>query len=81
MSSIPQPEPQHDCMSAAAKNGSTSGIYSNSNKWILNLLFGKLMLYLSIAPQKVYKNFHCRKQTKSQFARDGLFTTIRSLAL
>lgn len=28
------------------------------------------MLYLLIAPQKVYRNFHYRKKTKSQFARD-----------
>ncbi|EEB12916.1 conserved hypothetical protein [Pediculus humanus corporis] len=28
------------------------------------------MLYLFIAPQKVYRNFYYRKQTKSQFARD-----------
>lgn len=28
------------------------------------------VLYLFIAPQKVYRNFHYRKQTKSQFARD-----------
>ncbi|KAK4872152.1 hypothetical protein RN001_016276 [Aquatica leii] len=28
------------------------------------------MLYLLIAPQKVYRNFQYRKQTKSQFARD-----------
>ncbi|XP_077301189.1 unc50 RNA binding protein [Arctopsyche grandis] len=28
------------------------------------------MVYLFIAPQKVYRNFQYRKQTKSQFARD-----------
>merc|ERR1711981_125160 len=28
------------------------------------------MLYLLIAPQKVYRNFQYRKQTKDQFARD-----------
>nr|CAD7455492.1 unnamed protein product [Timema tahoe] len=28
------------------------------------------MWYLFTAPQKVYRNFHYRKQTKSQFARD-----------
>jgi len=28
------------------------------------------MIYLFIAPQKVYRNFNYRKQTKSQFARD-----------
>ncbi|XP_037086858.1 protein unc-50 homolog [Pollicipes pollicipes] len=28
------------------------------------------MLYLFIAPQKVYRDFHYRKQTKAQFARD-----------
>uniref|UniRef100_A0A8C4PY65 Unc-50 homolog (C. elegans) n=1 Tax=Eptatretus burgeri TaxID=7764 RepID=A0A8C4PY65_EPTBU len=28
------------------------------------------MLYLLMAPQKVYRNFHYRKQTKDQWARD-----------
>ncbi|GLV37607.1 Unc50 RNA binding protein [Carabus blaptoides fortunei] len=28
------------------------------------------LFYLFTAPQKVYRNFHYRKQTKSQFARD-----------
>ncbi|XP_037047532.1 protein unc-50 homolog [Bradysia coprophila] len=28
------------------------------------------MLYLFVSPQKVYRNFNYRKQTKSQFARD-----------
>lgn len=28
------------------------------------------ILYLLVAPQKVYRNFQCRKQTKEQFARD-----------
>ncbi|XP_053969450.1 protein unc-50 homolog [Anastrepha obliqua] len=31
---------------------------------------GWQMIYLFIAPQKVYRNFNYRKQTKSQFARD-----------
>ncbi|XP_059468552.1 protein unc-50 homolog [Neocloeon triangulifer] len=28
------------------------------------------MVYLFVSPQKVYRNFHYRKQTKAQFARD-----------
>ncbi|GLH02761.1 Protein unc-50 homolog [Gryllus bimaculatus] len=58
-----------DCMSAAAKR----------YKYLRRLVkFQQMdfefavwqMLYLFIAPQKVYRNFHYRKQTKSQFARD-----------
>merc|ERR1711981_1335879 len=45
------------------------------------------MLYLLIAPQKVYRNFHYRKQTKDQYARDdpaflclmALFLTFTSV--
>uniref|UniRef100_UPI00358F62BA protein unc-50 homolog n=1 Tax=Myxine glutinosa TaxID=7769 RepID=UPI00358F62BA len=39
------------------------------------------MLYLLTAPQKVYRNFHYRKQTKDQWARDDpAFLVILSIA-
>lgn len=40
------------------------------------------MLYLMIAPQKVYRNFHYRKCTKDQYARDDpAFLVLLSLFL
>ncbi|XP_014674197.1 PREDICTED: protein unc-50 homolog isoform X2 [Priapulus caudatus] len=40
------------------------------------------MLYLVIAPQKVYRNFNYRKQTKDQYARDDpAFLVLLSLCL
>jgi len=40
------------------------------------------MIYLFIAPQKVYRNFHYRKQSKAQFARDDpAFLVLLSLWL
>ncbi|XP_076040400.1 unc50 RNA binding protein isoform X2 [Oratosquilla oratoria] len=71
-SSSPLPTPvvhRQDCMTAAAKR----------YKYLRRLLkFRQMdfefaawqMIYLFIAPQKVYRNFQYRKQTKAQFARD-----------
>ncbi|XP_055902895.1 protein unc-50 homolog [Eupeodes corollae] len=68
----PLPPPANhsrDCLSATSK----------SYKYLRRLLkFNQMdfefalwqMIYLLIAPQKVYRNFNYRKQTKSQFARD-----------
>ncbi|XP_034475663.1 protein unc-50 homolog [Drosophila innubila] len=68
----PLPPPvgyRKDCLSATSK----------SYKYLRRLLkFNQMdfefalwqMIYLFIAPQKVYRNFNYRKQTKSQFARD-----------
>ncbi|XP_037822709.1 protein unc-50 homolog [Lucilia sericata] len=68
----PLPPPANarkDCLSATTK----------SYKYLRRLLkFNQMdfefalwqMIYLFIAPQKVYRNFNYRKQTKSQFARD-----------
>ncbi|XP_030373500.1 protein unc-50 homolog [Scaptodrosophila lebanonensis] len=68
----PLPPPinyRKDCLSATTK----------SYKYLRRLLkFNQMdfefalwqMVYLFIAPQKVYRNFNYRKQTKSQFARD-----------
>ncbi|XP_071513962.1 protein unc-50 homolog isoform X2 [Panulirus ornatus] len=68
----PLPTPithRHDCMTAAAKR----------YKYLRRLLkFRQMdfefaawqMVYLFISPQKVYRNFQYRKQTKAQFARD-----------
>jgi len=40
------------------------------------------MIYLFIAPQKVYRNFHYRKHSKAQFARDDpAFLVLLSLWL
>lgn len=71
-SASPLPPPignRKDCLSATSK----------SYKYLRRLLkFNQMdfefalwqMIYLFIAPQKVYRNFNYRKQTKSQFARD-----------
>jgi len=68
----PLPPPanhRRDCLSATTK----------SYKYLRRLLkFNQMdfefalwqMVYLFVAPQKVYRNFNYRKQTKSQFARD-----------
>ncbi|KAK8746788.1 hypothetical protein OTU49_017182 [Cherax quadricarinatus] len=68
----PLPTPaahRHDCMTAAAKR----------YRYLRRLLkFRQMdfefaawqMVYLFISPQKVYRNFQYRKQTKAQFARD-----------
>eukprot|EP00057_Strongylocentrotus_purpuratus_P031623 XP_785144.1 PREDICTED: protein unc-50 homolog A [Strongylocentrotus purpuratus] len=40
------------------------------------------MIYLLVAPQKVYRNFQYRKQTKNQFARDDpAFLVLLSVCL
>ncbi|XP_026474069.1 protein unc-50 homolog [Ctenocephalides felis] len=71
-STSPLPAPinhRHDCMSA----------FSKIHRYVRRLFkFQQMdfefavwqMVYLFIAPQKVYRNFNYRKQTKSQFARD-----------
>ncbi|XP_037800696.1 protein unc-50 homolog [Penaeus monodon] len=71
-SASPLPTPvahRHDCMTAAAKR----------YKYLRRLLkFRQMdfefaawqMIYLFVSPQKVYRNFQYRKQTKAQFARD-----------
>ncbi|XP_012527146.1 protein unc-50 homolog [Monomorium pharaonis] len=69
-SSLPMPAVyRHNCMGAATK------CYKYLRKL---LMFDQMdfefaiwqMIFLFIAPQKVYRNFRNRKQTKSQFARD-----------
>uniref|UniRef100_A0A0A9YVQ2 Protein unc-50 n=1 Tax=Lygus hesperus TaxID=30085 RepID=A0A0A9YVQ2_LYGHE len=66
---LPSPVTQRTCMSAAIKR----------YRYLRRLLkFDQMdfefaiwqMTYLFISPQKVYRNFQYRKQTKSQFARD-----------
>lgn len=69
-SSLPTPVVhRHNCMGAATK----------CYKYLRKLLkFDQMdfefavwqMIFLFISPQKVYRNFQNRKQTKSQFARD-----------
>ncbi|XP_047104337.1 protein unc-50 homolog A [Schistocerca piceifrons] len=58
-----------DCMSAAAKR------YKYLRRLVkfhqMDFEFAAWqMIYLFVSPQRVYRNFHYRKQTKSQFARD-----------
>ncbi|CAH1961363.1 unnamed protein product [Acanthoscelides obtectus] len=69
MSSIPLPATQRDCMSAAAKRWKYFRKIFKFEQMDFEFAFWQ-MLYLFISPQKVYRNFHYRKQTKSQFARD-----------
>lgn len=69
-STLPPPvNYRQDCISAASKR----------YKYLRRIIMFKQMdfefalwqmFYLFIAPQKVYRNFQYRKQTKSQFARD-----------
>lgn len=69
-STLPTPVTyRHNCISAATK----------CYKYLRKLLkFEQMdfefalwqMIFLFTAPQKVYRNFQSRKQTKSQFARD-----------
>ncbi|GFG28690.1 hypothetical protein Cfor_05975 [Coptotermes formosanus] len=58
-----------DCMTAAAKRYKYLRRLVKFRQMDFEFAFWQ-MLYLFIAPQKVYRNFHYRKQTKSQFARD-----------
>ncbi|KAK5639086.1 hypothetical protein RI129_011578 [Pyrocoelia pectoralis] len=71
-STSPLPLPvnhQRDCMSAATKRWKYLRRMFKFNQMDFEFAFWQ-MLYLFIAPQKVYRNFQYRKQTKSQFARD-----------
>lgn len=83
-STSPLPAPanhQPNCLSAASKR----------YKYLRRILkFDQMdfefalwqMIYLFISPQKVYRNFQYRKQTKSQFARDDpAFLVLLSLWL
>lgn len=58
-----------DCMTAAAKRYKYLRRLVKFRQMDFEFAFWQ-MLYLFIAPQKVYRNFYYRKQTKSQFARD-----------
>nr|CAD7396264.1 unnamed protein product [Timema cristinae] len=58
-----------DCMSAAAKRYKYLRRLIKFDQMDFEFAFWQ-MWYLFTAPQKVYRNFHYRKQTKSQFARD-----------
>ncbi|XP_022915010.1 protein unc-50 homolog [Onthophagus taurus] len=71
-SSSPLPPPANhpkDCMSAATKRYKYLRRMLKFDQMDFEFAFWQ-MVYLFIAPQKVYKNFQYRKQTKSQFARD-----------
>ncbi|KAK9876831.1 hypothetical protein WA026_015067 [Henosepilachna vigintioctopunctata] len=66
---IPYPATHRDCMSAATKRYKYLRRIFKFNQMDFEFALWQ-MIYLFIAPQKVYRNFHYRKQTKSQFARD-----------
>ncbi|EFA10930.1 protein unc-50 homolog isoform X2 [Tribolium castaneum] len=68
-SPLPPPTTQRDCMSAATKRYKYLRRMFKFDQMDFEFAFWQ-MLYLFIAPQKVYRNFRYRKQTKSQFARD-----------
>ncbi|RZC41722.1 unc-50 -like protein [Asbolus verrucosus] len=68
-SSLPLPSTQRDCMSAATKRYIYLRRMLKFDQMDFEFAFWQ-MLYLFIAPEKVYRNFRYRKQTKSQFARD-----------
>jgi hypothetical protein len=68
-SPLPTPSTQRDCMSAATKRYKYLRRMFKFDQMDFEFAFWQ-MLYLFIAPQKVYRNFRHRKQTKSQFARD-----------
>lgn len=71
-STSPLPLPvnhQRDCMSAATKRWKYLRRMFKFDQMDFEFAFWQ-MVYLFIAPQKVYRNFQYRKQSKSQFARD-----------
>lgn len=59
----------NDCMSASRKCYKYLRRMLKFDQMDFEFAFWQ-MLYLLINPQKVYRNFQFRKQTKSQFARD-----------
>ncbi|XP_052121477.1 protein unc-50 homolog [Frankliniella occidentalis] len=68
----PLPAPavyRQDCMSAAAKRYKYLRRLVKFQQMDFEFALWQ-MWYLFVAPQKVYRNFHYRKETKSQFARD-----------
>ncbi|XP_018578813.1 protein unc-50 homolog [Anoplophora glabripennis] len=67
--SIPVPVTQRDCMSAATKRYKYLRRMLKFDQMDFEFAFWQ-MLYLFTAPQKVYRNFQYRKQSKFQFARD-----------
>lgn len=68
----PLPPPanyRNDCMSATNKSYKYLRRFIKFDQMDFEFAMWQ-MLYLFIAPKKVYRNFNYRKQTKSQFARD-----------
>lgn len=85
-STSPLPPPinyRTDCLSASSKSYKYLRRLLKFNQMDFEFAFWQ-MLYLFISPQKVYRNFNYRKQTKSQFARDDpafLVLLIASLCI
>ncbi|OXA60518.1 protein unc-50 homolog [Folsomia candida] len=68
--SLPSPAThRHGCMSAAAKRYKYLRRLFKCHQMDFEFAAWQ-MVYLFISPQKVYRNFQYRKQTKAQFARD-----------
>lgn len=74
---LPTTSPQNGSLSARDAARHTAG--AKRYKYLRRLLHFKAMdfefavwqmLYLFTSPQRVYRNFHYRKQTKDQWARD-----------
>ncbi|XP_018334836.1 protein unc-50 homolog [Agrilus planipennis] len=83
-STSPLPLPanfQRDCFSAATKRWKYLRRVFKFDQMDFEFALWQ-MIYLFVAPQKVYRNFQYRKQTKSQFARDDpAFLVLFSLCL
>ncbi|EAA08030.4 protein unc-50 homolog [Anopheles arabiensis] len=68
-SPLPAPANYRDCMSATTKSYKYLRRFIKFDQMDFEYAMWQ-MVYLFIAPKKVYRNFNYRKQTKSQFARD-----------
>ncbi|XP_018912255.1 protein unc-50 homolog [Bemisia tabaci] len=78
---LPAPATHRGCMSAAMKRYRYLRRFFKFSQMDFEFAFWQ-MTYLFSAPQKVYRNFHYRKETKSQFARDDpAFLVLLSLWL
>lgn len=80
----PLPSPANlrtGCLSAAAKRYKFIRKLAHFQQMDFEFALWQ-MIYLFIAPQKVYRNFHYRKSSKAQFARDDpAFLVLLSLWL
>jgi len=68
-SHLPRPVTSNLCTSATSKTSKYLGRLIKFRQMDFEFALWQ-MLYLFVAPQRVYRNFGYRKETKSQFARD-----------